>query len=95
MSDITCTYCPSVKRSKAAGWFRSTEADSFSCFVRLLSGSVDHFCELDISAVCILCALSRLSELLKPNGEELWKHLEFNTSLQNGLIMSIGGVGLI
>ncbi|KAM1731997.1 hypothetical protein ACFX11_017806 [Malus domestica] len=54
----------------------NAEADSFSCFVRLLSGSVDHFCELDISAVCILCALSRLSELLKANGEELWKHLE-------------------
>ncbi|XP_040370896.1 TBC domain-containing protein C1952.17c isoform X2 [Rosa chinensis] len=58
----------------------NAEADSFSCFVRLLSDSVDHFCEqLDNSAVGILATLSRLSDLLKANDEELWRHLEFTT----------------
>ena len=60
----------------------NAEADSFSCFVRLLSDSVDHFCEqLDNSAVGILATLSRLSELLKANDEELWRHLEFTTKV--------------
>ncbi|XP_022732448.1 TBC1 domain family member 13-like [Durio zibethinus] len=58
----------------------NAEADSFSCFVRLLSDSVDHFCQqLDNSSVGILSTLSRLAELLKANDEELWRHLE-NTS---------------
>ncbi|XP_021817799.1 TBC1 domain family member 13-like isoform X2 [Prunus avium] len=61
----------------------NAEADSFSCFVRLLSDSVDHFCEqLDNSAVGILSTLSRLSELLKANDEELWRHLEFTTKVK-------------
>ncbi|KAM5547912.1 hypothetical protein ABKV19_002067 [Rosa sericea] len=61
----------------------NAEADSFSCFVRLLSDSVDHFCEqLDNSAVGILATLSRLSDLLKANDEELWRHLEFTTKVK-------------
>jgi hypothetical protein len=60
----------------------NAEADSFSCFVRLLSDSVDHFCQqLDNSPVGILSTLSRLAELLKENDEELWKHLEFATKV--------------
>lgn len=60
----------------------NAEADSFSCFVRLLSDSVDHFCQqLDNSAVGILSTLSRLSEFLKANDEELWWHLEFTTKV--------------
>ncbi|KAM7512702.1 hypothetical protein LguiB_011577 [Lonicera macranthoides] len=60
----------------------NAEADSFSCFVRLLSDSVDHFCEqLDNSSVGIHSTLSRLSELLKFNDEELWHHLEFTTKV--------------
>ncbi|XP_059637964.1 uncharacterized protein LOC132279912 [Cornus florida] len=60
----------------------NAEADSFSCFVRLLSDSVDHFCQqLDNSAVGIHSTLSRLSELLKTNDEELWRHLEFTTKV--------------
>ncbi|XP_020088981.1 TBC domain-containing protein C1952.17c-like isoform X3 [Ananas comosus] len=55
----------------------NAEADSFGCFVRLLSGSVDHFCQqLDNSSVGIHSTLSRLSELLKANDEDLWHHLE-------------------
>lgn len=55
----------------------NAEADSFGCFVRLLSGSVNHFCQqLDNSSVGIHSTLSRLSELLKANDEDLWQHLE-------------------
>lgn len=55
----------------------NAEADSFACFVRLMSDSVDHFCQqLDNSPVGILSTLSRLAELLKTNDEELWRHLE-------------------
>ncbi|XP_028071476.1 TBC domain-containing protein C1952.17c-like isoform X1 [Camellia sinensis] len=60
----------------------NAEADSFSCFVRLLSDSVDHFCQqLDNSSVGIHSTLSRLSELLKANDEELWQHLEYTTKV--------------
>ncbi|KAE7998885.1 hypothetical protein FH972_003383 [Carpinus fangiana] len=61
----------------------NAEADSFSCFVRLLSDSVDHFCQqLDNSSVGILSTLSHLSELLNANDEELWRHLEFTTKVR-------------
>ncbi|XP_019078706.1 uncharacterized protein LOC100264542 isoform X2 [Vitis vinifera] len=60
----------------------NAEADSFCCFVRLLSDSVDHFCQqLDNSSVGIHSTLSRLVELLKANDEELWRHLEFTTKV--------------
>ncbi|KAL4269579.1 hypothetical protein GQ457_HM001070 [Hibiscus cannabinus] len=61
----------------------NAEADSFACFVRLLSDSVDHFCQqLDNSSVGILSTISRLAELLKANDEELWRHLEFTTKVK-------------
>ncbi|GAV68354.1 RabGAP-TBC domain-containing protein [Cephalotus follicularis] len=61
----------------------NAEADSFACFVRLLSDSVDHFCQqLDNSSVGILATLSRLAELLKANDEELWRHLEFTSKVE-------------
>lgn len=57
----------------------NAEADSFGCFVRLLGDSVDHFCQqLDNSPVGIHSTLSHLSELLKTNDEELWRHLEIS-----------------
>lgn len=60
----------------------NAEADSFFCFVLLLSDSVDHFCQqLDNSPVGILSTLSRLMDLLKENDEESWKHLEFTTKV--------------
>ncbi|KAJ7978919.1 TBC1 domain family member protein [Quillaja saponaria] len=59
------------------------EQDSFACFVRLLSDSVDHFCQqLDNSSGGILSTLSRFSDLLKANDEELWRHLEFTTKVK-------------
>ncbi|KAL3532330.1 hypothetical protein ACH5RR_005851 [Cinchona calisaya] len=60
----------------------NAEADSFSCFVMLMGDSVDHFCEqLDNSSVGIRATLSRLSELLKANDEELWRHLELTNKV--------------
>ncbi|GAB2300333.1 hypothetical protein Dimus_034370 [Dionaea muscipula] len=61
----------------------NAEADSFGCFVRLLSDSVDHFCQqLDNnSSVGIHSTLSRLNELLKANDEGLWRHLEFTSKV--------------
>ncbi|KAJ4958055.1 hypothetical protein NE237_025166 [Protea cynaroides] len=60
----------------------NAEADSFACFVRLLSDSVDHFCQqLDNSSVGILSTLSRFSELLKANDKELWQHLEISNKI--------------
>ncbi|GLU09693.1 hypothetical protein SLE2022_265390 [Rubroshorea leprosula] len=61
----------------------NAEADSFTCFVRLLGDSVDHFCQqLDNSSVGILSTLSRLSELLKANDEQLWRHLELTSKVK-------------
>ncbi|KAL1325939.1 hypothetical protein HN51_035981 [Arachis hypogaea] len=61
----------------------SAEADSFFCFVRVLGDSVDHFCQqLDNSSSGILSTLSRLSDLLKVNDEQLWHHLEFTTKVK-------------
>ncbi|RDX89582.1 TBC1 domain family member 13, partial [Mucuna pruriens] len=61
----------------------NVEADSFSCFVRILGDSVDHFCQqLDNSTSGILATLSRLSDLLKVNDEQLWHHLELRTKVK-------------
>ncbi|XP_015947115.1 uncharacterized protein LOC107472050 isoform X3 [Arachis duranensis] len=61
----------------------SAEADCFFCFVRVLGDSVDHFCQqLDNSSSGILSTLSRLSDLLKVNDEQLWHHLEFTTKVK-------------
>ncbi|KMT02863.1 hypothetical protein BVRB_8g194410 [Beta vulgaris subsp. vulgaris] len=61
----------------------NAEADSFACFVRLLSDSVNHFCQqLDNnSSVGIHSTLSRFKEMLKANDEELWQHLELTTEV--------------
>ncbi|OIT20461.1 PREDICTED: TBC domain-containing protein C1952.17c-like [Nicotiana attenuata] len=58
------------------------EADTFSCFVILMSGCVDHFCQqLDSSSMGIHSTLSNLSKLLKTNDEELWHHLEYKSKV--------------
>jgi len=63
----------------------NAEADSFACFVRLLSDSVDHFCQqLDNnSSVGIHSTLARLMEMLKANDDELWRHLEFKSKVSH------------
>ncbi|GAB4851888.1 hypothetical protein Ancab_031287 [Ancistrocladus abbreviatus] len=53
------------------------EADTFYCFVELLSGFRDNFCQqLDNSVVGIRSTITKLSQLLKEHDEELWRHLE-------------------
>ncbi|KAF7032186.1 hypothetical protein CFC21_043395 [Triticum aestivum] len=58
------------------------EADSFFCFVELLSGLRDNFCQkLDNSAVGIRGTLFKLSQLLKKYDGELQHHLEITTEV--------------
>ncbi|CAI9117686.1 OLC1v1019137C1 [Oldenlandia corymbosa var. corymbosa] len=58
------------------------EADTFFCFVELLSGFRDHFCQqLDNSVVGIRSTITRLSLFLKEHDEELWRHLEITTKV--------------
>ncbi|XP_020228172.1 TBC1 domain family member 13 isoform X1 [Cajanus cajan] len=58
------------------------EADTFFCFVELLSGFQDNFCkQLDNSIVGIRSTITRLSQLLKEHDEELWRHLEITTKV--------------
>jgi hypothetical protein len=60
------------------------EADTFFCFVELLSGFRDHFCQqLDNSVVGIRSTITRLSQLLKEHDEELWRHLEITTKVRH------------
>jgi hypothetical protein len=60
------------------------EADTFFCFVELLSGFRDHFCQqLDNSVVGIRSTITRLSHLLKEHDEELWRHLEVTTKVRH------------
>ncbi|KAH1201922.1 TBC1 domain family member 13 [Glycine max] len=61
----------------------NVEADRVSCFVRILGDSADHFCQqLDNSSSGILATLSRLSDLLKVNDEQLWRHFELRTKVK-------------
>ncbi|XP_047055614.1 TBC1 domain family member 13-like isoform X2 [Lolium rigidum] len=58
------------------------EADSFFCFVELLSGLRDNFCQkLDNSAVGIQGTLSKLMQLLRKYDGELQHHLEITTEV--------------
>ncbi|KAL3724567.1 hypothetical protein ACJRO7_029699 [Eucalyptus globulus] len=60
----------------------AAEADTFFCFVELLSGLRDNFCQqLDNSVVGIRSTITRLSQLLKEHDEELWRHLEVTTKV--------------
>lgn len=58
------------------------EADSFFCFVELLSDFRDNFCQqLDNSAVGVRATLSQLNSLLKQGDEELWRHMELTAKV--------------
>ncbi|KAI3925953.1 hypothetical protein MKW98_028089 [Papaver atlanticum] len=60
----------------------NAEADTFFCFVELLSGFRDNFCQqLDNSVVGIRSTIGKLSQLLKEHDEELWRHLEVTTKV--------------
>ncbi|KAK3120058.1 hypothetical protein QOZ80_9AG0680800 [Eleusine coracana subsp. coracana] len=67
---------PDTSNSAAA------EADTYFCFVELLSGFRDNYCKhLDNSNVGIRSTLSKLSQLLKRHDEELWRHMEVTTKV--------------
>ncbi|CAM6101401.1 unnamed protein product [Calypogeia fissa] len=58
------------------------EADSFFCFVELLSDFRDNFCQqLDNSAVGVRATLSQLNSLLRKCDEELWRHMELTAKV--------------
>ncbi|KAF8755780.1 hypothetical protein HU200_011249 [Digitaria exilis] len=58
------------------------EADSFFCFVELLSGFRDNFCQkLDNSAVGIRGTLAKLSQLVAKYDADLQHHLEITTEV--------------
>jgi len=58
------------------------EEDSFFCFVELLSDFRDHFCQqLDNSAVGIRSTISQMTQLLRRQDEELWRHLEITSKV--------------
>lgn len=58
------------------------EADSFFCFVELLGGFRDNFCQkLDNSAVGIQGTLAKLSQLVAKYDAELQHHLEITTEV--------------
>ncbi|XP_037467150.1 uncharacterized protein LOC119339083 [Triticum dicoccoides] len=60
----------------------SAEADTFFCFVELISGFKNNYCKhLDNSRVGIRATLSKLSQLLKKHDEELWRHMEVITKV--------------
>lgn len=64
----------------------NAEADTFFCFVELISGFRDNFCQqLDNSVVGIRSTITKLSQLLKEHDEELWRHLEVTTKVRNTL----------
>ncbi|KAF8402112.1 hypothetical protein HHK36_013064 [Tetracentron sinense] len=68
----------------------SAEADTFFCFVELLSGFRDNFCQqLDNSIVGIRSTITKLSQLLKEHDEELWRHLEVTTKVHACLALLI------
>ncbi|XP_039047169.1 TBC1 domain family member 13-like [Hibiscus syriacus] len=61
----------------------AAEADSFFCFVELLSGFQDNFYkQLNNSNVGIRSTITRLSQFLKEHDEELWRHLEITTNVR-------------
>ncbi|XP_010522393.1 PREDICTED: TBC1 domain family member 13 [Tarenaya hassleriana] len=58
------------------------ESDTFFCFVELLSGFRDFYCQqLDNSVMGIRSAITRLSQILKEHDDELWRHLEITTKV--------------
>lgn len=65
------------------------EADSFFCFVELLSGFRDNFCQkLDNSAVGIRGTLAKLSQLVAKYDAELQQHLEITTEVSLYMLCS-------
>jgi TBC1 domain family member 13 len=80
-----CPYCwCDLFHLSLTGNAAAAEADTYFCFVELLSGFRDNYCKLpDSSSVGIRSTLSKLSQLLKRHDEELWRHMEVTTKVNN------------
>uniref|UniRef100_A0A0D3C7M4 Rab-GAP TBC domain-containing protein n=1 Tax=Brassica oleracea var. oleracea TaxID=109376 RepID=A0A0D3C7M4_BRAOL len=66
------------------------EADAFFCFVELLSGFRDFYCQqLDNSVFGIRSAITRLSQLVRKHDEELWRHLEITHQSKISVLTTI------
>lgn len=72
------------------------EADAFFCFVELLSGFRDFYCQqLDNSVVGIRSAITRLSQLVRKHDEELWRHLEITTKVRHCFFFSLSVITVV
>ncbi|XP_076913168.1 uncharacterized protein LOC143571686 [Bidens hawaiensis] len=82
MNEILAPLFYVFKTDPNEDYAANAEADTFFCFVELLSDFRDNFCQqLDNSIVGIRSTISRLSQLLKQHDEELWRHLEVTTKV--------------
>lgn len=82
MNEILAPLFYVFKNDPIEEYAASAEADTFFCFVELLSGFRDNFVQqLDNSVVGIRSTITRLSQLLKEHDEELWRHLEMTTKV--------------
>ncbi|XP_071719657.1 uncharacterized protein [Rutidosis leptorrhynchoides] len=82
MNEILAPLYYVFKNDPSEDFAENAEADTFFCFVELLSGCRDNFCkQLDNSVVGIRSTISKLSQLLKEHDEELWRHLELTTKV--------------
>lgn len=72
----------STDKDRAAA--QHAEADSFFCFVALISEFRDNFCQqLDNSSVGIRATISSLNQLLKVHDRQLWHHLEVKNKVRS------------
>ncbi|KAJ9541598.1 hypothetical protein OSB04_028104 [Centaurea solstitialis] len=82
MNEILAPLFYVLKNDPNEDYAVNAEADTFFCFVELLSGFQDNFCQqLDNSIVGIRSTISKLSQLLRKHDEELWRHLEVTTKV--------------
>ncbi|XP_010532780.1 PREDICTED: TBC1 domain family member 13 isoform X2 [Tarenaya hassleriana] len=82
MNEILAPIFYIFKNDPDGGNSAHAESDAFFCFVELMSGFRDNFCQqLDNSVVGIRSTITRLSQLLKEHDEELWRHLEVTTKI--------------
>ncbi|XAR62559.1 hypothetical protein NMG60_11017365 [Bertholletia excelsa] len=82
MNEILAPLYYVFRNDPSEEYAASAEADTFFCFVELISGFRDHFCQqLDNSVVGIRSTITKLSRILKEHDEELWRHLEVTTKV--------------
>ncbi|XP_024985859.1 TBC1 domain family member 13 isoform X1 [Cynara cardunculus var. scolymus] len=82
MNEILAPLFYVFKNDPDEDYVVNAEADTFFCFVDLLSGFRDNFVQqLDNSVVGIRSTISKMSLLLKEHDEELWRHLEITTKV--------------